>query len=154
MIELKKILVGTDFSPHASVALRHAAGLAKAFNSELILLNVVEPADMMTQLPPIGESYFSPALIQAQEDYARQQGEEALKSIGHSPARFVLRQGSPFFEIIAAAKEEDVDLIVIGTHGRGAIAHMLMGSVAERVVRKAGCPVLVVREGDHEFVHP
>src|SRR5690606_25816419 len=118
------------------------------------LLNVVEPADMMTQLPPIGESYFSPALIQAQEDYARQQGEEALKSIGYSPSRFILRQGSPFFEILAAAKEESADLIVIGTHGRGAIAHILMGSVAERVVRKASCPVLVVREGEHEFVHP
>lgn len=154
MIELKRILVATDFSAHASVALRHAAGLAKAFQSELILLHVVEPADMMTQLPPIGESYFSPALIQAQEDYARQQGEEAVKHCGYSPTRFVIRQGSPFLEILAAAKEENADLLVVGTHGRGVISHMLMGSVAEKVVRKAICPVLVVREGEHEFVHP
>lgn len=154
MIDLKKILVATDFSPHAAVALRHAVGLAQAFKSELVLVNVVEPADMMTQLPPIGESYFSPALIQAQEDYAKQQGEEAVRSCGYPNARFIIRQGSPFFEILAAAKEENADLIVIGTHGRGAIAHILMGSVAERVVRKAACPVLVVREGEHEFVHP
>ena len=59
-----------------------------------------------------------------------------------------------FVEIIKAARSEDADLIVIGTHGRGAVAHMLLGSVAEKVVRKAPCPVLTVREGEHDFVLP
>jgi universal stress protein A len=62
--------------------------------------------------------------------------------------------GTPFVEIVAAAKRHDSDLIVIGTHGRGALAHALIGSVAERVVRKAPCPVLTVRSGTHRFEMP
>ena len=60
--------------------------------------------------------------------------------------------GSPAGEILRYATEQEVDLIVIGTHGRGAIGHMLLGSVTERVVRKAPCPVLTVRHPQHEFV--
>lgn len=154
MIELKKILIATDFSDHARVAFRHALGIAQAFHSELILLHVLELNDMLSQLPPIGENYFSPALTQAQEDHAKHLGEEWLKECGDVKARFLTRQGSPFLEILGTAREEDVDLLVVGTHGRGMIAHMLMGSVAEKIVRKASCPVLTVREGEHEFVHP
>ena len=63
-------------------------------------------------------------------------------------------RGSAFIEIICYAKEHNIDLIVLGTHGRGPIAHMLMGSVAEKIVRKAPCPVLTVRHPQHEFVMP
>jgi nucleotide-binding universal stress UspA family protein len=66
----------------------------------------------------------------------------------------LVREGTPFYEIITCAKELEVDLIILGTHGRGPFAHMLMGSVAEKVVRKAPCPVLTVRHPEHEFVHP
>jgi nucleotide-binding universal stress UspA family protein len=66
----------------------------------------------------------------------------------------VTLRGSPFVEIVRYAKQHDIDLIVMGTHGRGPIAHMFMGSVAERVVRKATCPVLTVRSPEHEFVMP
>ena len=69
-------------------------------------------------------------------------------------ARLVMRRGSPFVEIVRYAKSENIDLIVMGTHGRGPIAHMLLGSVAEKVVRKAPCPVLTVRHPEHEFVMP
>ena len=69
-------------------------------------------------------------------------------------AQFVLRRGFPFVEIVRYAKEADIDLVVLGTHGRGAVAHMLLGSVAERVVRKVGCPVLSVKPHEHEFVLP
>jgi nucleotide-binding universal stress UspA family protein len=65
-----------------------------------------------------------------------------------------LRVGSPFVEVIRYARDHDVDLIVMGTHGRGAIAHMLLGSVAERVVRKAPCAVLTVRGKGHTFEAP
>jgi nucleotide-binding universal stress UspA family protein len=69
-------------------------------------------------------------------------------------AEIALLAGNPFLEIIRYAKAHDVDLIVMGTHGRGPIAHMLLGSVAEKVVRKSPCPVLTVREAQHEFVMP
>jgi nucleotide-binding universal stress UspA family protein len=69
-------------------------------------------------------------------------------------AQLEIEQGSPFVQIVTYAKRFDIDLIVLGTHGRGPIAHMLMGSVAERVVRKAPCPVLTVRHPEHEFVLP
>ena len=65
-----------------------------------------------------------------------------------------VREGSPFYEIIRYAKEQDVDLIIMGTHGRGGLVHVLLGSVAEKVVRKSPCPVLTVRHPEHEFVHP
>ncbi len=62
--------------------------------------------------------------------------------------------GGPYVEIVRYAKERDIDLIVMGTHGRGFVAHMLMGSVAEKVVRRAPCPVLTVRHPEHDFVVP
>jgi nucleotide-binding universal stress UspA family protein len=65
-----------------------------------------------------------------------------------------IREGSPFYEIIRYAKERDIDLIVMGTHGRSGLVHVLLGSVTEKVVRKAPCPVLTVRHPEHEFVHP
>jgi nucleotide-binding universal stress UspA family protein len=70
------------------------------------------------------------------------------------PVNRIVIDGFPFVEILKHAKESNADMIVMGTHGRGAIAHMLLGSVAEKVVRKASCPVLTVRHPEHEFVHP
>jgi len=69
-------------------------------------------------------------------------------------ARLLTRVGHPFVEVVRYAREESIDLIVMGTHGRGAVGHLLLGSVAERVVRKAPCPVLTVRHPQHEFVRP
>jgi nucleotide-binding universal stress UspA family protein len=65
-----------------------------------------------------------------------------------------VREGTPFYEIIRFAREGDVDLIVMGTHGHTGLTHVLLGSVTEKVVRKAPCPVLTVRHPEHEFVHP
>jgi len=66
----------------------------------------------------------------------------------------IVTQGIPFAEIISTAKEKEIDMIVIGSHGRTGISHMMLGSVSEKVVRKAPCPVLTVRQSDHEFVMP
>ena len=154
MIELKRILVATDFSDHASVALRYAGEFAKAFQAEMILCHVVENPDMLSQIPPGGEGYFPPNLTELQEQSARTTCEKLLAESGIDNGRVIIPHGSPFAEIVKTARGEEVDLIVIGTHGRGVVAHVLLGSVAERVVRKAPCPVLTVREGEHEFVKP
>jgi nucleotide-binding universal stress UspA family protein len=71
-----------------------------------------------------------------------------------TPAIREIRIGVPFLEIIRYAKEQDIDLIVVGTHGRSGLSHVLLGSVAERVVRKAPCPVLTVHPEGHQFVMP
>jgi nucleotide-binding universal stress UspA family protein len=154
MILIQKILVGIDFSEHAGVALKYAAEFARTFNAEVIACHVVEPPDMLSQLPPGGEFYFPPNLTQTQQESSQTQCERLLAEAGVARGRVITPAGSPFLEIVRAAKEEDADLIVMGTHGRGAVAHILMGSVAERVVRKAPCPVLTVRSGEHEFVMP
>jgi nucleotide-binding universal stress UspA family protein len=154
MIRIQKILVGIDFSEHAGMALKYAAEFARMFDAEVIACHVVEPPDMISQLPPGGEFYFPPNLTQSQQQSALAQCETLLAEAGVSRGRVITPAGSPFLEIVRAAKEEDVDLIVVGTHGHGAIAHILMGSVAERVVRKASCPVLTVRSGEHDFLMP
>lgn len=152
MIDLKRIVTATDFSQHSQVALRYAAALAKAFNAEVVLCHVLERPDFLSQLPPVAEGYFPPNLSEIQEKHARVQCEQVLAEAGLSQARVVLRHGNPSVELVQMAKDEHADLIIVGTHGRGAIAHLLLGSVAEKVVRSASCPVLTVRSGEHEFV--
>jgi nucleotide-binding universal stress UspA family protein len=143
-----------DFSDHARVAMRYAVEFAKAFQAEILLCHVLQPIDLISQLPPTGDAYFPPQLAELQEKHARVEAEKVLHEAGYQNSRLVMRTGNPFYEIVMAAREESADLIVIGTHGRGMIAHVLLGSVAEKIVRKAPCPVLTVREGVHQFVMP
>jgi universal stress protein A len=154
MIELQRILTATDFSKHSETALRYAAAFAKAFNAEVILSHVLEKPDFLSHLPPVAEGYFPPNLAEIQEKQARVQCEQVLAAVGLSNARVLLLHGNPYVELVKAAKTENADLIIVGTHGRGPIAHVLLGSVAERIVRAAHCPVLTVRSGEHEFVSP
>ena len=149
MIDLKRILAATDFSQPSQLALRYAAAFAKAFGAEVILCHVLEKPDFLSSLPPGGEAYLPANLAELQEKHARVQCEQVLAEAGLSQARLLLLHGSPAGEIIRAAAAESVDLIIAGTHGRGAIAHLLLGSVAERIVRTATCPVLTVRSGEH-----
>jgi nucleotide-binding universal stress UspA family protein len=154
MIQLNKILVASDFSDHARDALKYAAGLAAAFNSEVILCHVVPGADLLSQLPPGGEGYFPPNFVESQQQTAAEEGKQWLADAGVANGRVITPSGTAFVEIVQAAREEKADLLVVGTHGRGAVAHMLLGSVAEKVVRKAPCPVLTVRHQEHEFSMP
>jgi nucleotide-binding universal stress UspA family protein len=154
MIDLKRIVTATDFSQHSKVALKYAAAFAKAFNAEVILVHVLEKPDFLSQLPPVSEGYLPPDLPEIQEKHARVQCEQVLAEASLSHARVMLPLGSPYAEIVRVATEENADLIIVGTHGRGVLAHLLLGSVAERVVRMAPCPVLTVRLGEHEFVKP
>ena len=154
MIQINRILVATDFSAHSDVALTYGAELAKKFDSEVILFHAVEGPDLVSQLPPGGEGYFPPNLPRIQEESAQKQCGHLLENSGIARGRARIEIGTPFVEIVRAAREEDVDLLIVGTHGRGALAHIMLGSVAERVVRKASCPVLTVRKDEHDFVMP
>jgi nucleotide-binding universal stress UspA family protein len=142
----KTILVPTDFSEPSDAALAYAKELADAFDASIHLLTVVE--DPLSQ-PWALESY-GPSLADVLEDFktnARKSLEQALPDADRTKykAELALAVGSPFHQILNYAKNHPVDLIVMGTHGRGAFAHAILGSVAERVVRFAPCPVLTVR---------
>ncbi len=156
MIQLTRILVPTDFSEPSQVALRYGKELANNFQASLHLLHVIEQVHVYGWMPP--ESFLPPLpeVTQEIERSFRKQLEATLTSDERErlKAQFVVLQGSPFLEIVRYAKSQEIDLIVMGTHGRGPIAHMLLGSVAEKVVRKAPCPVLTVRHPEHEFIMP
>jgi nucleotide-binding universal stress UspA family protein len=159
MINLRQILVPTDFSEPSANALRYARAFAESFGAALHLLHVV---DEITFSPYawIGPEGGVPLAGYEPRAEVEQQVRERLGRVLTSQererfrARLELRVGSPFVEIVRYARAEGIDLIVMGTHGRGPIAHMLIGSVAEKVVRKAPCPVLTVRHPEHEFVLP
>jgi universal stress protein A len=155
MLNLKTILVATDFSDASQAALEYARGLAEKFGASLHVLHVLEDLAAHAWTTEV----YVAALPGVHEEMERQ-AQERLATLFTEDERVrfrvrtALRLGSPFVEIIRYARDEHADLIVMGTHGRGAIAHMLLGSVAERVVRKAACPVLTVRHASHEFELP
>jgi universal stress protein A len=155
MIDIKNILVATDFSEASDAALNYGRALARHFNACLHLLHVVQ--DVSAQA--FGDGYIAtmPEIQTEVEDAARKQLAALLIDNDDKPLRsrsVLMRSGIPAAAIVDYAKESGIDIIVMGTHGRGAFAHLLMGSVAERVVRTAPCPVLTVRHPEHEFVLP
>ncbi|MBI1313313.1 universal stress protein [bacterium] len=148
-LELKRILVPVDFSATSNKAFDYALSLARAFEAEVTALHVLE--DPILYAPTTDAVYrqaFERTIQSKLEELLNRHGTEGVQVSSE------LRQGSPFLEIVQYAETESCDLIVMGTVGRGPIQHMLMGSVAEKVVRKAPCPVLVVRPDEHEFVSP
>ena len=151
MIALKTILVPTDFSECSDAAVRYGRALAEAFGASLHLLHVVQDPYKQAWA---AEGFAAPVtdMITQWESQARKRLEEIAASCAPLHATVATRIGSPFFDIALYASETNVDLIVIGTHGRGPLGHMLLGSVAERIVRRAPCPVLTVRHPHHEFV--
>jgi nucleotide-binding universal stress UspA family protein len=156
MIALKQLLVPTDFSIASGVALKYAKELATNFKATLHLLHVIEDMRIFGWTAPEGSVPPLYTLIDEMETKVHAGMEKLLSAAEREQfcARLSIRRGSPFVEIIRYARTENIDMIVLGTHGRGPIAHMLMGSVAERVVRKSPCPVLTVRHPEHEFVMP
>ncbi|MGD9854946.1 MAG: universal stress protein [Planctomycetaceae bacterium] len=155
MINLRKILVPTDFSEFSKHALRYGGEFARRFDAELHLLHVID--DSLTVPDPLMGAPVSDAEIRelqraAETGMQKLSTESSLKDV--RLAAPVVLTGSPFVEIVRHAKQSGIDLIVIGTHGRTGLAHVLLGSTAERVVRKARCPVLTVRPEGHDFVMP
>jgi len=154
MMTLKKILVATDFSECSEVALTYARAIARQFNARLDVIHVVEISTVegfevggyVTAIPAVqadletSEDARLEALIT--DDDRRQLAAQTVLVMLKPPAQAV----------VDYAAREGVDLIVVGTHGRRGLAHMVMGSVAERIVRTAPCPVLTVRHPEREFV--
>jgi universal stress protein A len=141
-VAIRKILAPTDFSPASEKALKYALRFAHNFGSELTLLHVLEPAIS----PP-----FSDAEMADAEESLRILV-NSVRAAGAAGARSTIRTGVATHEIVEAAKELDVDLIVIATHGYTGWKHFAIGSTAARVARAAPCPVLVVREKEHDFL--
>ena len=148
-LALKKILVPSDFSPASDNAFKYALHFAKHFGAQLHVIHVLEPvfAAQFAGLPEA--SAFSDKDLAAAEKKLRAWTDSA--GAAGVTARLVLRNGLPAHEIVEAAKDLNVELVIIATQGHTGWKHFCIGSTAERVVRAAPCPVLVVRENEHEF---
>lgn len=153
MIEIKSIHCPTDFSKNADHALQYGVAFAEQFGSTIHLHHVV-------QIPYMTVAYeIGPDVAVAREIAEKDATERLAAKAKELEDRGVkvethLTVGTPFVDIVALARDKDFDMIVIGTHGWGAIKQILLGSTAERVVRKAPCPVLTIKDPGHEFVHP
>ena len=149
LFRLKKILVPVDFSDCSKKALQYAIPFVRQFAAELILLHVAQRYLPSGELASLSTEFMQRELCDT--------GEKGLAALQQSlaadvPCKTVLRVGQAHTEIIDAARELEVDLIILSTHGRTGLAHVFLGSTAERIVRHARCPVLIVREREHEFV--
>ncbi len=144
-IHIKRILAPTDYSDHSYYAMRYALSLARQWEAELHLLNVLEPAVFPTEagLTPMGLMNLDDELATASD---RSMTElllrDELKGLTTVTA---VSHGRASSAIIEYAQEHDIDLVVIATHGRTGLEHLIFGSTAERVVRESPCPVLTVR---------
>jgi nucleotide-binding universal stress UspA family protein len=156
MIAMKNVLVATDFGEAADTALAYGRELARKFNATLHVLHVAENV-YITAFGAETYASFAPDLQRDIEASAHRRLAEITvdnDAAAGKTVTAVMTSGSPAFAIIDYANDHEIDLVVMGTHGRGTLGHFLMGSVAERVVRLAGCPVLTVRQPERDFVHP
>lgn len=145
-MKIEKILVPIDFSDYSKSALRYAVNFAKLFDAEIILVYVVEPVIY----PPdfsMGQIAI-PTVTTEFDERAKEELNKLAKNEIPSQVKVstVIKTGKPFIEIIDTAVETNVDLIIIATHGHSGVEQILFGSTAEKVVRKAPCPVLTLRE--------
>jgi nucleotide-binding universal stress UspA family protein len=155
MIKITNVLVATDFSPASESALTYGREFARAFGARLHVLHIVDSSLMFIGPEAVGVDVMrlqADLEAGAQNTLARIVTAEDRSQLNAVTA--IRASGSPAHEIAAYAKAEDIDVIVMGTHGRGMMGHLLMGSVAEKVVRTAPCPVLTVHHPEHEFIQP
>ncbi len=154
VVSLNNILCPYDFSECSKHALKFAIEFATAYKAKLHLLHVFDIRVYDYGEPIFGISVLpQDAIGTIKTELANSIPEKVKNELSASGGlETIAVPGVPFYEIIKFAKENEIDLIVIGTHGRTGIAHILLGSVAEKVVRKASCPVLTVRYPGQEFV--
>ena len=148
IIRLMNILVPLDFSEMSLKSLQYAAPLAKQFGAKLTLLHVVQPVDEAVTLeyPAFFSSDHFAQLEKQLEDI------RATKVPQDLPVEIAVRHNFVFDGIVEVAREIHADLIITSTHGYTGLKHLMMGSTAENIVRRAPCPVLVVREVEQDFV--
>src|SRR6266498_1556444 len=144
MTTAQRFLVPVDFSEYANQALEYAIGLASKLGARLTLLHVIQPlplagVDMGVTLPYTYIQDLEAEITNSMQAYLERVTEAGLEG------EIAVVHGVPFQEILETAKTQQVDLIVMGTHGRTGLQHVLLGSVAEKVVRLASCPVLTIR---------
>ncbi len=143
---INNVLVPIDFSDYSKNALKYAAEFAKHFKAKMFLIYVIEPI-----IYPADFSMGQVAIPSTDIDITKR-AEEELQNLVKSTidpsvqVETIIKTGKPFVEINDTATEKDVDLIIIATHGHTGVEHLLFGSTAEKVVRKAPCPVLTLRE--------
>jgi len=156
MLKVNRLLYPTDFSDFSLSALPWALELTERFHAELHCLHIVDEA--FQYWAPSGENVL-PAVIPYEEllESGRSQMRKFLEQHLPTPNEGIQQAvvlGNPFAEIINYAREKEIDLIVLATHGRSAIASMFLGSTAEKIVRKSPCPVLTVKPAGHVFEMP
>ena len=153
-MKIQKILCPLDFSDVSQKLLDYSVSFAKTNKAKLVLLHVIDH-------PHLYDNYQILAITPAEisEKLEKQAQKELSKIVNQIKNKIkvdmLVRNGKPFIEIIRSAKDIDADLVIIGSHGRSAIAHVLIGSTSEKVARKAPCPVLIFREKKGlDFVMP
>jgi nucleotide-binding universal stress UspA family protein len=154
MIEIKRILIPTDFSDYSRYSLRYAKAFAQSFQAQLILMHCCEHSVLGAGT----EAYhFSvPEYIAKVEENEKSALEELAAELVREGFDVipVFAVGSAPTTIVEAAQEHGVDMIIIATHGRTGFSHLVFGSTAEKVVRLSPCPVLTVKNPEHDFIKP
>jgi len=151
MITIKTILVPTDFSELSKVALPYAVDLAKKYGAKIVIFHVFDEellSPIFFEAGGKAEEYFN--RLRNDFDSAVEQFLDGIDT-GDLEIESHLANGSPFVEILRYVKENGVDLVVMGTHGRSGVAHAFLGSVTEKVMRKSPAPVMIVRHPEMEF---
>jgi universal stress protein A len=150
IFKIRRILVPIDFSPCSKKALQYAIPFANQYGARLCLLYVGQGYYLVPELAPANINTYK---LSERADIAAKLATFATEEIPATlPVDILVRNGQPALEIVDVAKEIGADLIIISTHGYGGLKHLWFGSIAEQVVRHATCPVLVVREFEHEFL--
>lgn len=155
MISMKRILFPTDFSEFSLHALKYAQSFAEAYKAQLHIIHVVDEASLYWMAMGPNSLPIGPCTEELLEVARKEMSEfvgQHLADAKDVQSEVVL--GRPFSEIIRYARESNIELIVLCTHGRSGLQHALLGSVTEKVVRKSPCPVLTIRHPEHDFVMP
>lgn len=156
MTEIRKIIFATDFSENSKWALTYALSFAKKYDAKIYIMHVIQqpsyPLGMYAEISFDAMDKFNRNISEAIEKEMKNLCETSLE--GYKNYETLVVNGAPFLEIIRTAAAKEADMIVVGTHGRTGLDHVLFGSTAEKVVRKASCPVLSVRLPGKQFKMP